>query len=73
MEFLRENSASYNFGNHNITLNLSGFNKMNPCVGYLLARAKTLVTLRVRNSDLLKGYLERIEAGKRVFLGESLV
>ena len=72
MEFLRQNSASLNYENHNITLNLSDCNQMNPCVEYLPARLKTPVTLKVKDRNLLASYLERIEAGKRVLLGESL-
>ena len=73
MEFLRENLASLKFSNEEITLNLPESNKVSPCVINLPARVRKYIKLPIENTDLKEGYLESIEAGTGVYLGENLV
>ena len=74
VQFLKQQNATLNFSDDIVTLN-NGEIKI-PIVDHeiivLPARSQTLVALRVRNGDTGSGYIPRINAGPRVFLGECL-
>ena len=72
MQFLRNNSATMTFSDEKITLKLETLNKNNPGKIVLPARSHKLIGLPI-NSELKEGYLQKIDAGVGVYLGENLV
>ena len=73
MTFLRENAATMTFSKEAITLKIQSANLVNTERIKLPARTRSLIALNVVNADLKEGYLEAINAGNGVFLGENLV
>ena len=73
MNFLRTNFATMSFSDERITLKLKPINCNQPKIIYLPARTRKLVSLQIENQDLKEGYLERINTGEGVFIGENLV
>lgn len=72
-EFLRENSASVNYDNEGVTIQLPPLDVPKPCKIIVPARTRKLVTLCIdKSSDVSEGYLERLEVGKGIILGENL-
>ena len=72
LQFLKENSAIMFFNNENVILNIKEINHIKNQLITLPARSRKIITLNT-NSNLKEGFLERIDAGNGIFLGNSLV
>lgn len=70
--FLRQHQATLNFAD--ITLNLNSANYDNSPVKIKLpARTKLIVDIPIKPTHLTTGYLNKIDIGLGIFLGEALV
>ena len=72
-EFLRENSATLKFEKGDTLLNLPNLNASSPYTITLPPRTRKLTSLPIVSTNLQEGYLNKINVGPGVFIGESLV
>ena len=73
IEFLREKSAALTFENGDTLLNLPNLNASSPYTITLPDRTLKLTTLPIVSTNLQEGYLNKINVGPGVFIGESPV
>ena len=73
MTFLRQQGATLSVAGIDIHLHSNELLSINYKTICLPARAKTLVEIPLKESNLIEGYIRKIDAGPGIFIGETVV